>query len=207
MRYAGNSGGYKRPLLKKDIEIAYAHANSASEAARYLGVSYNTFKKYAKLYDMWYTNPGGKGIPRVRKRGEGGLLDILEGKKPGYDKHLLMERCLRAGIFERKCYACGYDERRIDGKTPLLFYMKDGDPQNLRKENLEPRCYNCMYMTTGKVNKKVLEADPDVYNQDLSDLKQMVENMEDEDEDALNDLQKFQRDLLAEIESERDGSS
>ena len=41
-----------RPLLKSEIIIAQDESNSAAEAARKLDVSYNTYKKYAKLYDI-----------------------------------------------------------------------------------------------------------------------------------------------------------
>ena len=40
----------KRPLLKAEIELAMQNTKSNKEAARFLGVSYNTYKKYAKMY-------------------------------------------------------------------------------------------------------------------------------------------------------------
>lgn len=43
--------------------------NSMSESCRYLGVSYNTFKKYCKIYGLWTEeniNQGGKGLSKPR---------------------------------------------------------------------------------------------------------------------------------------------
>ena len=40
--------GKSRPLLESEIKKAQDESISASEAARKLNVSYNTYKKYAK---------------------------------------------------------------------------------------------------------------------------------------------------------------
>ena len=40
----------RRPLLQAEIELAIKNSKSAKGAARFLGVSYNTFKKYAQMY-------------------------------------------------------------------------------------------------------------------------------------------------------------
>ena len=40
----------RRPLLQAEIELAIKNSQSAKGAARFLGVSYNTFKKYGKMY-------------------------------------------------------------------------------------------------------------------------------------------------------------
>lgn len=188
-----------RPLVKRDIEIAYANSNSAAEAARYVGVSYKTFKKYAQLYDMWYTNQSGKGVTRTRGVSTTGLLAILDGKHPSYDPTKLLERCIRAAIFKQECYLCGFNERRVDGRTPLLLYFKDGNRTNFKRENLEPRCYNCTYLTTGVINKKLLTMDPGVFQKDLLSIAR-----ENNEEIALSDVQSLQEDLLDEIERERE---
>ena len=39
-----------KPLLESEIKDAQKKARSAMEAARLLGVSYNTYKKYARKY-------------------------------------------------------------------------------------------------------------------------------------------------------------
>ncbi len=42
-----------RPLLESEIKDVQQKARSAAEAARMLGVSYNTYKKYAKEYGVF----------------------------------------------------------------------------------------------------------------------------------------------------------
>mgnify|MGYP003315521094 CR=1 FL=1 len=65
---AGNQRRMKRglgakPLLESEIKDAQTKARSAMEAARLLGVSYNTYKKYARKYDIFedLKNPDGTG--------------------------------------------------------------------------------------------------------------------------------------------------
>ena len=40
----------RRPLLQAEVELAISKSQSAKGAARFLGVSYNTFKKYATMF-------------------------------------------------------------------------------------------------------------------------------------------------------------
>ena len=42
-----------KALMESEIKEAQGKARSAMEAARILGVSYNTYKKYAKLYGIF----------------------------------------------------------------------------------------------------------------------------------------------------------
>ena len=42
-----------KPLLESEIKDAQKKARSAMEAARILGVSYNTYKKYARKYGIF----------------------------------------------------------------------------------------------------------------------------------------------------------
>jgi len=150
-------GPNSRPLLAKDILIAQEHTQSAAQAARYLNVNYATYRKYAVLYDLFknHTNKTGKGIPRKKMKGLFGLDAILNGEHPTYDRGKLKERIIRAGKLPERCNLCGFDEKRVfDGRCPLVLHSKDGDNQNLRLENLELRCYNCSYLTTGIVSAK-----------------------------------------------------
>ena len=51
---------------KGQIQNAINHKKSITSAAKYLGCSYNTFKKYAKQYDLFEQNKnqGGRGMTR-----------------------------------------------------------------------------------------------------------------------------------------------
>ena len=52
-RPRGKRGIGARPLLESEIKSAQEKSRSAFEAARTLGVSYNTYKKYAQLYGIF----------------------------------------------------------------------------------------------------------------------------------------------------------
>ena len=45
--------GRRRSITKNMIESAIEATRSNAEAARWLGVSYNTYKKWAKYYDIF----------------------------------------------------------------------------------------------------------------------------------------------------------
>lgn len=145
-----------RPLLKRDIEAAIANSMSAAGAARYLGVNYITYRKYAKLYGLFQTNPTGKGIKKVSRKGAAGLDTILGGQHPNYSHRRLKERLVRAGMLKNECYLCGYKETRPDGRGPFILNCIDGDQQNLKLENLELRCFNCWFLTTGRLDPKTV---------------------------------------------------
>ena len=94
---AFKKGEGRTPFNITESELRYAMENtkSCSEAARFLNVSYDTLKKYAKMYVdsvsgktlfQLHKNQRGKGITKSgpRMRGKHGLLDILEGKHPEY---------------------------------------------------------------------------------------------------------------------------
>lgn len=144
-------------LDERLVENAIEKTRSFREASRYLNVSYNTFKKYARLYGLWIEggkNPTGKGIPKMRSGVRRELHDILEGKFNGMKLNLttLRDRLLQELIFEQKCYNCNYDEQRItDAKSPLLLSFADEDRTNYKKENLSLVCYNCAFMTGGNL--------------------------------------------------------
>ena len=159
-------GDGRPPMNLTETEIRYAMENtrSCAEAARFLKVSYESFRKYASLYIdsasgkslfELHKNAYGKGIrkqPKQRLHGHYGLMDILEGKYPNYNRYKLKERLLRSGLFEEKCDCCGFDERRVlDYTVPLLLDWIDGDPTNHRQENLRFLCYNCYYLNVGNL--------------------------------------------------------
>ena len=184
----------RKPLLKRDIEIAQSHTLSASAAARYLGVSYLTYKKYAKLYGLHesHKNPSGKGIKKVINRGGHGLKDILDGKHPNYNHRRLKERIIHSGLLPNECGLCGYNQSRPDGKVPLQLYCKDGDRHNLKLDNLELRCFNCYYLTVGKVDAKLLIGGQ-IYQDDFN------ERLDVEGEDI--DIEALQREVQEGMEN------
>jgi hypothetical protein len=149
-------GTRRRPILKRDIEKAQQETRSAHEAARLLGVHYNTYKKYAREYGIHerHLNPGGKGIPKPHVKGKRyALADILDGKYPSYDIKKLKARLISSGMIDEECHLCGFNERRItDYKIPLMLVFKDGDRTNHRLENMYLLCFNCAFLTIGELN-------------------------------------------------------
>jgi len=152
-----NPGNIKRPLLKRDIEEAQRHSRGAKEAARWLNVHYNTYKKYARLYGVHeqHVNWGGKGITRpggVNRRYV--LEDVIAGKHPTYPLSSFKKRLISAGLVEEKCHLCGMEERReVDFKMPLMLVFKDLEIENkFAMDNVLLLCFNCTFLTAGNLN-------------------------------------------------------
>lgn len=144
----------KKALTEEDIKAANSQTKSAKQAADYLGIAYNTYKKYAKKYGLFeeQKNPKGIGIstPYNVRKGKYALVDILDGRYPGYDPYKLKKRMIKNGFILEKCESCGLDDKRpSDQKVPLILCHKDGDEENLRMENLELLCYNCAFYHYG----------------------------------------------------------
>ena len=145
-----------RPLLKSEVIGAQQKARSAAEAARLLGVSYNTYKKYAKQYDIFedLKNPDGIGIRKgVSTNSIAHSLDeLISGKYPDYPVWKLKKRLLENGYLMEKCNNCGFDERRItDFKVPLVLDFLDGDRKNHLYDNLQMLCLNCAFLIRGNL--------------------------------------------------------
>mgnify|MGYP003679600670 FL=1 len=145
-----------RPLMESEIKEVQTKARSAAEAARLLGVSYNTYKKYAREYGIFENlkNPHGIGI----RKGSNphsfahGLDDILAGKYPEYPTWKLKKRLLDNGYLEEKCANCGFEERRItDFRVPLVLDFIDGDKKNHLYTNLRMICFNCSFLINGNL--------------------------------------------------------
>jgi len=145
-----------RPLLESEIKEIQQKARSAAEAARMLGVSYNTYKKYAKEYGIFedLKNPHGIGIRKGTNPGTlaHSLDDILEGKYPDYPVWKLKKRLLNNGYMLEKCNSCGFEERRVtDFRVPLVLDFLDGDRKNHKHENLRMLCFNCSFLINGNL--------------------------------------------------------
>jgi len=145
-----------KPLLEGEIKEAQGKARSAMEAARILGVSYNTYKKYARLYGVFedLKNQEGVGIQKGFniKKGKYSLDDILQGKYPEYEPWKLKRRLIKNGYMLEKCNECGFEERRLtDHKVPLVLDYIDGDRKNHKYENLRMLCLNCSFLINGNL--------------------------------------------------------
>ena len=148
-------------ISESEIRYAMQNTNSCAEAARFLKVSVDTYRKYANmftdsesgltLYELHKNKPGtGTRKRQPPSKFIATLDDILDGKYPKYDKYKLKVRLLRSGTYEECCENCGFDERRISDYTvPLILDWIDGDQTNHTRENLRFLCYNCYYLIVG----------------------------------------------------------
>ena len=147
-----------KPLSKEMIVAAQAKTKSNMAAARYLHVSYQHYKRYAKLYGLFedHKNQSGKGIPKfLKSKGkEPALLDIIEGRvsAASFSPAKIKYRLIEAGYLSEQCSMCGFQERRVlDYKMPLLLHFKDNNKSNYSKENTELLCYNHYFLTVGDI--------------------------------------------------------
>jgi len=148
-----------RVILESQVRAAQSKAKSAAEAARILGVSYNTYKKYAKLYGIFENlkNPSCIGIKKkfaIRNK-KYKIDDLINGRNLKYPLHKYKNKLFDSGYLPRVCGSCGFSEARVtDGKMPLLIDFIDGNLNNRKLENIRPLCYNCFFLLVGDRNGK-----------------------------------------------------
>ncbi len=159
-------------LTKEDLLRAMSQTRSNRAAARYLHVSYNHYKKYAKMYknDEGVTlleahkNQAGKGIPKflTGKGKQPPIIDLIEGRVPAthFDPQKIKERLIFEALVEEVCEKCGFNERRvIDNRVPLILHHKNKNKKDFTLDNLEMLCYNCsfLYATSPISDKQVIK--------------------------------------------------
>ena len=161
-------GVWGRPaeyFLESDIREAMAQTLSNSQASKYLGVSYPTYRKYAKMYNDEKTGKTlfemhkstGKGIKRFVSRNHVAQVEkVLSGEMPPpktyRNRMKFIKNLLRTMMFEEKCSICGWNDKRpVDMTVPLLLEFKDGNMLNYSKDNLQLICPNCYSIYIGDV--------------------------------------------------------
>ncbi len=176
-----------RPLLETEIREAQSKSRSAKDTARTLGVAYNTYKKYAKLYGIFDIDYNPANVPIERRLkltvGKYPLSEILQGMHPTYPIHKLKRRLIKNEVFPECCTACSFDEKRVtDNKVPLLLDFLDGNWQNHKLDNLRFLCYNCFFLLIGKrkIPKDGIYVEQGVVAEDD------VENVEEDLDDSEN---------------------
>jgi len=197
-----------KPLSKVQILGAVNKTKSNRAAARYLGVSYIHYKKWAKNYDATkegypnlfeqHKNQSGKGIPKFLNGGKKfpAILDIIEGRidSSHFDAAKIKDKLIAEGLIDECCSSCTFSERRVlDYRVPLLMNFKDGSKKNYKLDNVELLCYNCYFLQVGNifndrqiqgleehktVNESKIDWEVDDYH--LQRLKEL--GLEDEDE-------------------------
>jgi len=152
-------------LTEAQVREAMAHTRSNQEAARWLGITDKTWKKYAKMY---FDEASGKSLFEIHKNEAGrGIPKNWSGTKwkESLDQVLalnqvvnpdriakLKDLLMRDGRMGYQCESCGYAEKRLtDMKAPLLIHFKNNDKTDWRIENLQWICYNCHFILLGDI--------------------------------------------------------
>ena len=139
-------------MTPEKIKMAIKSTQSMGQAALYMGVSKNTFKKYAKQYGLWKPQTNLKGIRKTGNLGSAlkhDLKQILEGKNPNpYREDTLLDKAIREGYMRCACSNCSADFSHMKDSTrqpPLILDFLDRNTQNTKVENLRALCFNCVY--------------------------------------------------------------
>jgi hypothetical protein len=147
-------------LSPERIREAMANTRSNKEAARWLGITDVTYKKYAKkhideatgksLFEL-HKNQAGKGMPKnwVGGQWKKNLDDMLVENQPINTKKIikLKELLMKDGRLGYQCATCKFSEKRLtDMKAPLLLNFVNGKRSDWRIENLRWLCYNCYFL-------------------------------------------------------------
>ena len=150
-----------KPLSKEQILAAQAKTKSNMAAARYLHVSYQHYKKWAKLYKLFdgHKNQSGKGIPKFLKgpKKMPHMLEIIEGRiaASSFDPNKLKYALIEQGYLLEECAVCSFKERRVlDYKIPLLLHFQDNNSNNYSLDNVQLLCYNHYFLTVGDIFNK-----------------------------------------------------
>lgn len=140
---------------KQTILNAVVSQPSMIRAAKSSGLSYVTFRKWAKHYGIFEPNQGGLGIKRAvgRRYSDGSgrvapLLDILDGKHPEYHTTDLKRRMIKEGLIENKCQKCGQGDVWNGEPLTLQLHHMNGNRKDHQKSNLQILCPNCHSQTS-----------------------------------------------------------
>lgn len=137
-----------KQINKNEFIDVCKNSVTMAEASRKLNMHFNTFKKYAVLFDCYKPNKGGKGLHKNSSRFNTDLDDILNGKCPDYQTFKLKKRMIDSGYIKDECELCGWKEKRKgELYTPCELHHKDGNPHNHLRNNLILLCPNCHSLT------------------------------------------------------------
>ena len=163
-----------KPLSKEQIVAAQAKTLSNMAAARYLHVSYQHYKKWAKLYKLFesHKNQAGIGVPKFLKGSKKmpHMVEIIEGRIAAshFDPNKLKYALIEQGYLPEECSICGFKERRVlDYKIPLLLHFKDKNSNNYSLDNVQLLCYNHYFLQVGDIfngnDEKQIESQQEHY--------------------------------------------
>ena len=154
--------GKRFVLTKNMIEESQKHTKSNMEASRWLDVSYNTYKKWAKYYNLFeqHLNQAGFGVKKGWATYRIPLEGILSGKiefPEKYSVSKIKKRLIEEGYFQEECCICSYNESSvINNKVCLNIDFIDGNSNNYNLNNIRLLCPNCYLSYNGYFYKSKL---------------------------------------------------
>lgn len=128
-------------LTKEQIIDAINHSNSMIGAARYLNVSRDKFKRFAKLYNVFIPNQSGKGINKTRIYNDEDIFTLCHTP---VTPSILINRLKQKRIW--RCEKCGIYEW-MGNPISLEIHHIDGNKLNNNLNNLQILCPNCHSQT------------------------------------------------------------
>jgi len=165
----GQYTGYQ--LTEAQIRYTCENTTSNAEAAKWLRISFATWKKYAKLY---IDEPTGKTLyelhketgfakrlvlPQTRYKRKASspwafqplpIEDIFANKHTNYSLRTFKQRLIKEGWLPERCSCCGFQERRqYDYEIPLKMHWVDGNKKNYELKNIQFLCFNCYFIHVG----------------------------------------------------------
>jgi hypothetical protein len=146
----------RRKILTKNIILeSHKHTKSNNAAAKWLNVSYNTYKKWAKYYDVFdqHLNPKGFGIKKGWAYYRIPLDKILSGERQppvNYTHTTIKRRFIKEGYIDEECAVCGYNERNLKSEEVCLTIdFENGNHKDFSAENVRLLCPNCYLSYNG----------------------------------------------------------
>ena len=146
-----NIPGRRKVITKNMILEAQKHTKSNMAAAKWMRVSYTTYKKWAKYYGVFeqHLNQKGDGIKKGFAVRTVNVEDVVLGKREPprrWSQSVVKEELIDKGYWQHECSNCGYNEENMaTGKTCLGVDFKDGDSKNWLLDNIRLLCANCYY--------------------------------------------------------------
>ena len=152
-------------ITEDQIRFAMSNTKSNKEAARFLKVAFNTYKKYAKEYihpdkgisyfDIHLNTKENKSNQIEYKSYKNMSLESIltsEGRKSPITDWKLRDMLIENQYKIDKCDLCDFDlQRQIDGTVPLILNYIDNDKHNRDINNIQFVCCNCYYLYIGDI--------------------------------------------------------
>ena len=113
-------GRKPKPITKEQLLNAMKMTKSNMSAARFLGISYMHYKRYAKLFVdeesgktlfELHKNQSGKGIKKHLGGKDPDLKQLMDGEVfvKSYSLNRYKDRLIQEGYIEEKCNRCGHN--------------------------------------------------------------------------------------------------